>query len=446
MDIKADITRAGIKKEEIDKLKSRIDDEYRKLRSGKIDMTGWVNLPFAYSESELAHIIDAAAEIKKKCSILIVIGIGGSYLGTRAVTEAIGARGSIGLPEQERDGSLASWINDGVNIIFAGNNFSAAYHLRILREFLGNDVCLCVVSKSGETMETKAAFAMLKAALETKYSEEEVKERIYVITGKSGSLRREAEAEGYKIFDIGEDVGGRYSVLTAAGLLPIAASGPNIKEFIVGAKDASEIAEEDPSFFDYAAVRYLLGQKKTAEVFEYYEPQLSYFAEWLKQLFGESEGKDGKGIFPVSLSMSADLHSMGQFIQDGSRVMFETVVDIQKPKQDFFVKDDPDNLDGLNFLSNQNMSVINHKALEGTVIAHTEGGTPNMILEIPEMNEFELGYLIYFFEKACAVSGYLLGVNPFDQPGVESYKKNMFALLGKPGYESEKEALLEKLK
>ncbi len=424
MDIKADITRAGIKKEEIDKLKSRIDDEYRKLRSGEIDMTGWVNLPFAYSESELAHIIDAAAEIKKKCSILIVIGIGGSYLGTRAVTEAIGARGSIGLPEQERDGSLASWINDGVNIIFAGNNFSAAYHLRILREFLGNDVCLCVVSKSGETMETKAAFAMLKAALETKYSEEEVKERIYVITGKSGSLRREAEEEGYKIFDIGEDVGGRYSVLTAAGLLTIAASGPNIKEFIVGAKDASEIAEEDPSFFDYAAVRYFLGQKKTAEVFEYYEPQLSYFAEWLKQLFGESEGKDGKGIFPVSLSMSADLHSMGQFLQEGRQCFFETVLNVVSPTHDFKVPSSAGEP-----LAGMSMNCLNNAAMNAVMRAHEKSGVPIIKIDIPELTPYYMGQLMYFFEINCAVCCGLSGINAFNQPGVENYKKEMKKLL-----------------
>ncbi|MCI8631607.1 MAG: glucose-6-phosphate isomerase [Firmicutes bacterium] len=420
MDIKVNIAETGIEKEEIDKLKTRIDDEYKKLCSGKTDFTDWVKLPFAYDEKEIESVLTAAEEIKEKSDILIVIGIGGSYLGTRAVTEAVGARGSIGLPAKEADGTLASWIKDGVHLIFAGNNLSASYHLRILRELLGNDVCLCVVSKSGETTETKAAFAMLKSALETKYSEEEARNRIYAVTGKDGNLRQEAEKEGYTVFDIAENIGGRYSVLTPAGLLPISAAGPDIKELLAGAKAAAEAAASDPSFFDYAAVRYLLGQEKTTEVFEYYEPQLTYFVEWLKQLFGESEGKDGKGVFPVSMSMSTDLHSMGQFLQEGRQCFFETVLNVESPTQDFTVPNSAGTP-----LAGRSMNYLNDLAMNSVIKAHRDSGVPIVKIDIPELTPYFIGQLIYFFEINCAVCCGLFGVNAFDQPGVENYKNEM---------------------
>ncbi len=391
MDIKVNIAETGIEKEEIDKLKTRIDDEYKKLCSGKTDFTDWVKLPFAYDEKEIESVLTAAEEIKEKSDILIVIGIGGSYLGTSAVTEADGARGSIGLPAKEADGTLASWIKDGVHLIFAGNNLSASYHLRILRELLGNDVCLCVVSKSGETTETKAAFAMLKSALETKYSEEEARNRIYAVTGKDGNLRQEAEKEG-----------------------------PDIKELLAGAKAAAEAAASDPSFFDYAAVRYLLGQEKTTEVFEYYEPQLTYFVEWLKQLFGESEGKDGKGVFPVSMSMSTDLHSMGQFLQEGRQCFFETVLNVESPTQDFTVPNSAGTP-----LAGRSMNYLNDLAMNSVIKAHRDSGVPIVKIDIPELTPYFIGQLIYFFEINCAVCCGLFGVNAFDQPGVENYKNEM---------------------
>ncbi|MBS1473542.1 glucose-6-phosphate isomerase [Massiliimalia massiliensis] len=404
------------------------------------DFLGWITLPADYDREEFARIQKAAQKIQADSEVLVVIGIGGSYLGARAVIELL------------RSPMYNNLKKDTPDIYFVGNNINPTYLNEILSICDGKDISVNVISKSGTTTEPALAFRVFRELLETKYGKEGAKGRIYATTDKArGTLKELSDKEGYETFVIPDDVGGRFSVLTPVGLLPIAVSGCDIQALMDGAKAAQDayaapgLAEND--CYRYAAYRNILHAKgKSVEMLVSYDPAFTMMTEWFKQLFGESEGKDQKGIYPSSATFSTDLHSLGQFIQDGSRVMFETVVDIQKPKQDFFVKDDPDNLDGLNFLSNQNMSVINHKALEGTVIAHTEGGTPNMILEIPEMNEFELGYLIYFFEKACAVSGYLLGVNPFDQPGVESYKKNMFALLGKPGYESEKEALLEKLK
>ncbi|MBC8610428.1 glucose-6-phosphate isomerase [Massiliimalia timonensis] len=403
------------------------------------DFLGWVTLPADYDREEFERIQKAAKKIQSDSDILIVIGIGGSYLGARAVIEML------------RSPLYNSLKKDTPDIYFAGNNINPTYLNEILSICEGKDISVNVISKSGTTTEPALAFRVFRDLLEQKYGKEGAKGRIYATTDKArGTLKELADKEGYETFVIPDDVGGRFSVLTPVGLLPIAVSGCDIKALMDGAAAAQNAyANDDLSKNDcyrYAAYRNILHAKgKSVEMLVSYDPAFTMMTEWFKQLFGESEGKDQKGIYPSSATFSTDLHSLGQFIQDGSRVMFETVVDIQKAKQDFFVKDDPENLDGLNFLSNQDMSIINRRALEGTVIAHTEGGTPNLILEMPEPNEYELGWLIYFFEKACAVSGYLLGVNPFDQPGVESYKKNMFALLGKPGYESEKEALLKKL-
>jgi glucose-6-phosphate isomerase len=404
------------------------------------DFLGWVTLPTDYDKEEFARIQKAARKIQSDSDILIVIGIGGSYLGARAAIELL------------RSPFYNNLKKDTPDIYFAGNNINPTYLNEILSICEGKDISVNIISKSGTTTEPALAFRVFRELLEQKYGKEGAKGRIYATTDKArGTLKELADAEGYETFVIPDDVGGRFSVLTPVGLLPIAVSGCDIEALMNGAaaaqKDYCDTDLDKNDCYRYAAYRNILhGKGKSVEMLVSYEPAFTMMTEWFKQLFGESEGKDQKGIYPSSATFSTDLHSLGQFIQDGSRVMFETVVDILKPKQDFFVKDDPDNLDGLNFLSNQEMSIINHKALEGTVIAHTEGGTPNMILEVPEISEYELGYLIYFFEKACAISGYLLGVNPFDQPGVESYKKNMFALLGKPGYESEKEALLAKLK
>ena len=333
-----------------------------------------------------------------------------------------------------------------------GNSISPTYLNEVISLVEGRDFSVNVISKSGTTTEPALAFRVFREMLEKKYGLDGAKGRIYATTDKArGTLKELSDRNGYETFAIPDDVGGRYSVLTAVGLLPIACAGCDIDALMSGAKTAQdELCEPDiekNDCYKYAAIRNILYRKGfKAEMLVAYENSFAMMNEWFKQLFGESEGKDGKGIYPTSATFSTDLHSLGQFIQDGSKILFETVVQFEKPQKDFFVADDPENGDGLNFLSNQNMSVVNRKAFEGTVLAHTEGGVPNMVLEVPQLNEFELGYMIYFFEKACAVSGYLLGVNPFDQPGVESYKKNMFALLGKPGYEAQKAELEAKLK
>lgn len=404
------------------------------------DFLGWIDLPTNYDKEEVERVIKSAEKIKSDSDILLVIGIGGSYLGARAVIEALKSPFYNNLKKDTPD------------IYFVGNNINPTYLNEIISICEGKDISVNIISKSGTTTEPALAFRVFRELLENKYGVEEARKRIYATTDKArGTLKELADKEGYETFIIPDDVGGRFSVLTPVGLLPIAVSGCDIYKLMEGARLAQEeLNDEDISKNDcykYVAYRSALWNKgRKVEMLVSYDPAFTMMNEWFKQLFGESEGKDNKGIYPSSAVFSTDLHSLGQFIQDGSKILFETVLDIQKPKTDFFVKDDPNNLDGLNFLSNQNMSVVNRKALEGTVIAHTEGGTPNMILEMPEINELELGYLIYFFEKACAIDGYVLGVNPFDQPGVESYKRNMFALLGKPGYEDEKQALLEKLK
>lgn len=403
------------------------------------DFLGWVSLPNDYDREEFKRIQAAAEKIKKNSEVLIVIGIGGSYLGARAAIEAL------------RSNLYNSLKKDTPDIYFIGNTISPTYLNDVLSLVEGRDFSVNVISKSGTTTEPALAFRVFRELLEERYGAEGARERIFATTDRArGTLKELSDKMGYETFVIPDDVGGRYSVLTAVGLLPIAAAGCDIEALMSGAaKAAAELCDPDLTKNDcykYAAIRNILYRKgKSAEMLVSYEPSFTMMAEWFKQLFGESEGKDGKGLYPTSATFSTDLHSLGQFIQDGSKLLFETVVNFGKPQKDFFVKDDPENGDGLNFLSGQNMSVVNRKAFEGTILAHTEGGVPNLVLEVPEMNEAELGYMIYFFEKACAISGYLLGVNPFDQPGVESYKKNMFALLGKPGYEDAKAALEAKL-
>ena len=403
------------------------------------DFLGWIDLPVDYDKEEFARIKQAAAKIKKDSDVLIVIGIGGSYLGARAVIEAI------------KSSLYNSLKKDTPDIYFIGNSISPTYLSEVVSLVEGKDFSVNIISKSGTTTEPALAFRVFRDLLVEKYGEDGAKGRIYATTDKAkGTLKELSDKKGYETFVVPDDVGGRFSVLTAVGLLPIACAGCDIDALMKGAADAraayADCDLQKNDCYKYAALRNILYRKgKSVEMLIAYEPSFAMMNEWYKQLFCESEGKDNKGIYPSSAVFSTDLHSLGQFIQDGSRVMFETVMQFAKPQKEFFLKDDPTNVDGLNFLSNQNMSVVNRKAYEGTVIAHTEGGVPNIVLEAPELNEYELGYIIYFFEKACAISGYLLGVNPFNQPGVESYKKNMFALLGKPGYEAQKAELEAKL-
>ncbi|EOS58765.1 MULTISPECIES: glucose-6-phosphate isomerase [unclassified Anaerotruncus] len=403
------------------------------------DFLGWTDLPTAYDKEEFARIKAAAKKIQADSDVLIVIGIGGSYLGARAAIELL------------KSPFYNNMKKDTPEIYFAGNNISADYLNTIISLCEGKRVSVNIISKSGTTTEPALAFRVFREMLEKEYGKEGAKERIYATTDKArGTLKELSDREGYETFVIADDVGGRYSVLTAVGLLPMAVAGVDIDAVMGGAQKALEELSVDDleknDCYKYAALRNILYRKgKSVELLVSYEPSFAMMNEWFKQLYGESEGKDNKGLFPASVIFSTDLHSMGQFIQEGSRTMFETVVSIGKPQLDFFVKDDPENLDGLNFLSNQNMSVVNQKAMQGTILAHTQGGVPNMVLEVPMINEHEFGYMVYFFERACAISGYLLGVNPFDQPGVESYKKNMFALLGKPGYEDQKAELEAKL-
>lgn len=402
------------------------------------DFLGWLTLPTDYDKEEFARIQAAAARIQKQADVLIVIGIGGSYLGARAAIEFLKSPFYNNMKKNTPD------------IYYVGNNISPTYLNEVLSICEGRELAVNVISKSGTTTEPALAFRIFKKLLEDRYGKEGAKERIYCTTDKArGTLKNLADAEGYESFVIPDDVGGRFSVLTAVGLLPIAAAGCDIAKLMAGAKAAQDaycapFAEND--CYQYAALRNIFYRKgKQVEMVVSYDPSFALMNEWYKQLFGESEGKDNKGLFPSSAIFSTDLHSMGQYIQEGRRILFETVVDIKQPKKDLFLEPDAENADGLNFLTNQNMSVVNRRALEGTILAHTEGGVPNIVLELDDTSEESLGWLIYFFEKACAVSGYLLGVNPFNQPGVESYKKNMFALLGKPGYEDMKAALEAKL-
>ena len=406
------------------------------------DFLGWVDLPENYDKDEFARIKKAAEKIKNDSEVLIVIGIGGSYLGAKAAIEFLSHSFYNNLPKDKRKTP---------EIYFAGTNMSGVY-LQHLIEVVGDrDFSVNVISKSGTTTEPAIAFRVFKKMLEEKYGKEEAAKRIYATTDKEkGALKTLAAAEGYETFVVPDNVGGRFSELIAVRLLPIAAAGINIDDLMAGAKDAmNDFANknmDENQALQYAAVRNILHRKgKDLELMVNYEPRVHYLAEWWKQLFGESEGKDGKGLYPTSADFSADLHSLGQYIQEGQRLFFETVVSIGKPEVEFVIESDKDNLDGLNFIAGKTLDYVNKKATDGVILAHIDGDVPNLGVNIPEATPYHLGYTFYFFEKACGVSGYLLGVNPFDQPGVEAYKKNMFALLGKPGYEEAGKELEKKL-
>ncbi len=403
------------------------------------DFLGWCNLPENYDREEFARIKAASEKIKKSCDIFVVIGIGGSYLGARAVIEFL------------KSPNYNNIKKDTPDIYYAGCDISAVSLNELLSICEGKDICINVISKSGTTTEPAVAFRVFRALLEKKYGVDGAKERIFVTTDKCrGTLKGFSDKAGYETFVVPDDVGGRFSVLTAVGLLPIAVSGIDIDALMQGAADAmAEYADDDISKNDayrYAAIRNILYRKgKTTEILVGYETYSRMFNEWWKQLYGESEGKDQKGIFPASVDLTTDLHSMGQFIQDGARIMFETVINVEQSKEEIIIGEEPVDLDGLNYLAGKSVDFVNKSAMNGTILAHTDGQVPNFVVNIPEVNEFYLGELFYFFEFACGVSGYLLGVNPFNQPGVESYKKNMFALLGKPGYEAQREELLKRL-
>ncbi|XXM70543.1 glucose-6-phosphate isomerase [Lysinibacillus sphaericus] len=407
------------------------------------DFLGWVDLPVDYDKEEFSRIQKSAEKIKNDSDVLLVIGIGGSYLGARAAIEMLNHSFYNALPKEKRSTP---------QVLFLGQNISSTYMKDLMDLLDGKDFSINVISKSGTTTEPAIAFRIFRKMLEEKYGVEEARKRIYATTDKAkGALKTLANDEGYETFVVPDDVGGRYSVLTAVGLLPIAVSGVEIEQMMKGAAEAREDFSkseltENPAY-QYAAVRNVLYNKgKTIEMLINYEPGLQYFSEWWKQLFGESEGKDQKGIFPSSANFSTDLHSLGQYVQEGRRDLFETVIKVQEPRHELKIEKAESDLDGLNYLAGETVDFVNNKAFEGTLLAHTDGGVPNLIVEIPAMDAFTFGYLVYFFEKACAMSGYLLGVNPFDQPGVEAYKVNMFALLGKPGFEEKKAELEKRLK
>ncbi len=431
--------------EAVDRMEPQIKvahDMLHKKNGPGNDFLGWLDLPTNYDKEEFSRIKKAAAKIRRDSDVLVVIGIGGSYLGARAVIEMLGHSFANVASKKVRKSPI---------ILFCGNSISATYLADMMDIIEGKDISLNIISKSGTTTEPAIAFRILRAYMEKKYGKEEAKNRIYATTDKArGALKGLADEEGYESFVVPDDVGGRFSVLTAVGLLPIAVAGIDIRELMKGAKDASKEYKKMPlsenPCYQYAAVRNcLLRSGYSTEVMVNYEPSFHYMTEWWKQLYGESEGKDLRGIFPAGVDNTTDLHSMGQFIQDGARIMFETVVNIDNARRSFEIPNDPDNLDGLNFLSGMDMNEVNKKAMQGTVLAHVDGGVPNMAVHMPAATAYDLGNLIYFFEKACGISGYLLAVNPFNQPGVEAYKKNMFALLGKPGYEDQKAALEARL-
>ena len=412
------------------------------VRSGDgagADFLGWVDLPVNYDKEEFARIKSAAKRIQKLCDVLVVIGIGGSYLGARAAIEFV------------KSPLYNNLKKDTPDIYFAGNNISTTALTELLSICEGRDICVNVISKSGTTTEPAVAFRVFKALLTKKYGKEGARERIFVTTDRAkGTLKKFSDEAGYETFVVPDDVGGRYSVLTAVGLLPVAAAGIDIDAMMRGAADARE-EYSDPSLVKNAAVRYaalrniLYRKGKSCEILVGYEPYMLMLNEWWKQLFGESEGKDNKGILPASVVFSTDLHSLGQYIQDGRRDLFETIVSIENPGVEFVIPNDPDNVDGLNFISGKTLDYVNKKAMAATLAAHNDGGVPNILIELPDRTAYTFGFAVYFFELACAVSGYMLGVNPFNQPGVEAYKKNMFALLGKPGYENMKEELEKRI-
>ena len=438
-------TSSFIRKEEVEsmsRLVSNARDELVAKTGAGNDYLGWIDLPVDYDKEEFARIKKAAEKIKKDSDVLVVIGIGGSYLGARAAVEFL---------RHSFYNSVSKEIRKTPEIYYAGNSISATYLKHLIQVIGDRDFSVNVISKSGTTTEPAIAFRIFKEMLEKKYGRAGAAERIYATTDRArGALKVLADAEGYETFVVPDDVGGRFSVLTAVGLLPIAVSGADIDKLMEGAAEGRKLAL-NPDFAEndalqYAAIRNILLRKgKTVEVLANYEPSLHYVSEWWKQLYGESEGKDQKGIFPASVDLTTDLHSMGQFIQDGARILFETVLAVDESREEILIGEEKEDLDGLNYLAGKSMDFVNKSAMNGTVLAHTDGNVPNLMIHIPKQDEFYLGELFYFFEFACGVSGYVLGVNPFNQPGVESYKKNMFALLGKPGYEAEREALLQRL-
>ncbi|MEC0247500.1 glucose-6-phosphate isomerase [Paenibacillus chitinolyticus] len=430
---------------EIDYLAGPIRTAHDQLHNGTgagSDYLGWIDLPVAYDKEEFGRIQKAAKQIQSDSEALVVIGIGGSYLGARAAIEML-SHSFYNLLDKDKRKTPA--------VYFVGQNISSTYVTHLLQLLEGKDFSVNVISKSGTTTEPAIAFRIFRELLEKKYGKEAARKRIYATTDREkGALKQLANGEGYESFVIPDDVGGRYSVLTAVGLLPIAVAGIDIEEMMRGAADAREAFSSpelsENASYQYAAVRNALYRKgKTTEILVNYEPSLHYVSEWWKQLYGESEGKDNKGIFPAAVDFTTDLHSMGQFIQEGSRNLFETVLYVDQSAEEIVIGTDEENLDGLNFLSGKTMDFVNKKAFQGTMLAHTDGGVPNLIVTLPDTSAHTFGYMVYFFEKACGISGYLLGVNPFDQPGVEAYKKNMFALLGKPGYEEDKAKLEARL-
>ncbi len=432
-------------KHEVDQMQETVKTLHSVIheRSGAgSDFLGWVDLPTEYDQDEFARIKAAAERIRENSDVLVVVGIGGSYLGARAAIEMLQHSFFNVLSKEERKAP---------QVFYAGHNISSTYMKELLQVLEGKDVSINVISKSGTTTEPAIAFRVLKQFMEDKYGQDGARKRIYATTDRArGALKTLADAEGYETFVIPDDVGGRFSVLTPVGLLPIAAAGIDIDALMEGARDAQnaysspELAENEA--YQYAVVRNALYAKgKSIEMLVNYEPALHYVSEWWKQLYGESEGKDNKGIFPAAVDFSTDLHSMGQYIQEGRRDLFETVIRVKEVRHTMNVPEDAQDLDGLNFLAGETIQFVNDKATEGTLLAHTDGDVPNLVVELPEMTPYHLGYLFYFFEKACAMSGYILGVNPFNQPGVEAYKANMFALLGKPGYEEQKAELEKRL-
>ena len=433
-EISLNFKNAGITKKSIMEYKEQVENIHKDLHrraNDEKDFVGWLELPTNYDKKEFARIKKAAKKIKKESDILVVIGIGGSYLGARAVIEALTSSFYNMLPNKQRKFP---------QILYVGNNLSPNY-INELIEYIGNkDFSINVISKSGTTTEPAVAFRIFREILENKYGIDEARSRIYATTDKEkGALETLAEGEGYEQFVVPDNVGGRYSVLTAVGLLPIAVAGIDIDKLMEGARLAQERYNDSNlkynECYQYAVVRNILYKLyKNTEILVNYEPKMHYFTEWWKQLFGESEGKEQKGIFPAGVDFTTDLHSMGQYIQEGRRNLFETVVSIEEPNSDITIPSDDDNLDGLNYLAGKGLDYVNKKAMEGTVQAHVSGDVPNIIINLKQLNETSIGELIYFFEKACAVSGMILGINPFNQPGVEEYKKNMFKLLKKPGY------------
>ncbi len=433
---------AFVTDEELFSYQEKIDKAHKDLHEGTgagNDFIGWVDLPVNYDKDEFSRIKDAAERIKANSDILIVIGIGGSYLGARAAIEFVKGQNY----NETRKGTPA--------IYYVGNSISSSYLSDIISLCEGKDFSVNVISKSGTTTEPAIAFRIFREMLIEKYGKQEAAKRIFATTDKAkGTLKSFADREGFETFVVPDEVGGRYSVLTAVGLLPIAVAGIDIDELMLGAAQARQelmsTSIDDNDCYKYVAIRNALYDKgKSTEMYISYEPSFTMMNEWLKQLFGESEGKENKGLFPASAIFSTDLHSLGQYVQEGVRMMFETVITFKKTRAEIVIGEDAENVDGLNFLAGKTMNFVNEKAFLGTVLAHNDGLVPNIVIENDDMSAKSLGYLIYFFEKACAISGYVLGINPFDQPGVESYKKNMFALLGKPGYEKEKEVLEERL-